>query len=96
MVFPFVIENKILECKDVKEAIIIAGDDKKNVGYQVPFLFVVPEKDSNQEKLNSEIRQIIDTQLLEEEKPKDIFFLEEKPIKAFKTDKKILQKKYNL
>lgn len=95
-VFPLNIENKISLIDGVKEAIIVSGSDKENQGFEVPYLFIVPEKDISISKLLTNIKFLIDKELQKEEKPKEIFLIDKKPIKKFKTDRKSLQKKYKL
>lgn len=95
-VFPLGLENKFLTIPEIKEAIVVSGKDRKHEGFERPYLFVVKEENQQEEKVREKIKQVMDEELLEEEKPADIFFLEEKPIKKFKTDRKVLQKKYNL
>ena len=95
-VFPLAIENKVLTHKKVKEAIIVAGRDKDHDGYEVPYLFVVPEKEQNKEELICELKEYIKIILNTEEQPKEIFVINKKPISRFKTDRKYLQRKYNL
>lgn len=95
-VFPLGLENKILYVNGVKDAIIVSGIDKDNEGYQLPYLFVIPYENFDQELLMLNLRNFIDNELLDYEKPKDIYFIDKKPINKFKTDRKILQKEYHL
>jgi len=96
MVFPIGVENKILEFDDIKDAIIVSGTDKEHEGYEVPYLFVVLENNQNQEMLVEELREFIYSSLPTEEQPKEIFVIDKKPMSRFKTDRKFLQKQYNL
>lgn len=96
IVFPLAIENKVVEYAGVKEAIVVSGTDKEHRGYEVPYLFVVPEKDRNKEPLLCGLKEYVKTALTEEEQPRDIFIIDNKPISHFKTDRKYLQKKYDL
>ena len=96
IVFPLEIENKISAIDGVKDAIIVSGADEQNNNFEVPYLFIVPEKGVLIEQLLFEINKIINNELSTEQKPKDIFLIDKKPMKNFKVDRKILQKKYNL
>lgn len=96
MVFPLNLENKILSIDGVKDAIIVSGVDKENIGYEVPYLFIVPEENSNIDNLLTKVAEFIDSELSNEEKPKAIFSIDKTPINKFKTDRRVLQKKYNL
>lgn len=96
IVFPLNIENKIVSISGVKDAIVVSGKDAKNESYELPYLFIIPEKGVNTAKLLTEINQFIDEKLLIEEKPENIYFIDKKPISKFKTDRKILQKEYHL
>lgn len=59
----------------------------------MPYLFSVPEQKQEQERLIVELDQYLDEILLPEEKPKDIFVIDKKPISHFKTDRRLLQEK---
>jgi len=95
-VFPLAMENKVVEFQGVKEAIVVSGVDKEHSGYEVPYLFVVPEKEQNKEVLLGGLKEYIKTAISEEEQPKDTFIIDKKPISHFKTDRKYLQKEFNL
>lgn len=95
MVFPLGIENKILALDGIKDAIIVSGTDKEHEGYEVPYLFVVLENKQNEEMIIIELNNYIKT-LPTEEQPKKIFVIDKKPISHFKTDRKFLQKEYDL
>ena len=95
MVYPLGIENKILAIDGIKDAIIVSGTDKEHEGYEIPFLFIVLENKNNEESLISELNNYI-KKLPIEEQPKEIFIIDKKPISHFKTDRKYLQKEYNL
>jgi len=95
-VFPLAMENKVVEFPGVKEAIVVSGIDKEHSRYEVPYLFVVPEKEQNKEELFCGLKEYVKTALTKEEQPKDIFIIDKKPISHFKTDRKYLQKKYDL
>ena len=96
MVFPLGVENKILAFDGIKDAVIVSGIDKEHSGYEVPYLFIVLENKQNKEIVISGLKEYIKTALAEEEKPKDIFVIDKKPMSRFKTDRKFLQKEYNL
>ncbi len=96
MVFPLGIENKILALDGIKDAIIVSGTDKEHQGYEVPYLFVVLENKQSEEMTINGLREYIKTALAEEERPKDVFVIDKKPISHFKTDRKFLQKEYDL
>ena len=96
LVFPLEIENKITSIEGVKDAIVVSGVDNNNKDFEVPYLFVIPEKDVLIEQLLIKINDSIKEELSLSQKPKDIFIIDEKPMSNFKVDRKILQKKYNL
>lgn len=85
------IENKVISFPGIKEAILVSGEDIQNEGYEVPYLFIVPEQKQEQERLIVELDQYLDEILFPEEKPKDIFVIDKKPISHFKTDRRLLQ-----
>ena len=91
-VFPIEIENKVTSIEGVKDAVIVSGKDINNVEFEVPYLFIIPEKNISVVELLSRVNSLIDEELLSEQKPKDIFVIDEKPIDKFKVDRKILQK----
>ena len=95
-VFPLAVENKILTFDGIKDAIIVSGTDKEHDGYEVPYLFVVPEDNQSENDLLCGLKSHIESNLVPEEQPKDIFIIDKKPISRFKTDRKFLQKKYGL
>lgn len=96
MVFPLGIENKISAIEEVKDAIVVSGDDKNNEGYELPYLFVVPKKGVEEVQLLDKVNTVINEQLKEEERPEKVFFIDKKPIDHFKTDRKVLKKEYKL
>lgn len=96
VIFPLEIENKITSLDGVKDAIVVSGTDTKNKEFEVPYLFVIPEKNVSVDKLLIEINDLINEELSISQKPKDVFVIDEKPMDNFKVDRKILQKKYNL
>lgn len=89
--FPLTIENKIDTIDGVKESIIVSSDDKKHVGYELPYLFIVPEKNVDLDDLSLRVNEFIDSNLFQEEKPVDVDYIEQKPISKFKTDRKLLK-----
>ncbi|MCH5210782.1 MAG: hypothetical protein J1F01_07445 [Oscillospiraceae bacterium] len=95
-VFPLGIENKILTVKEIREAIIVSGKDKEHDGFEKPYLFVIKEPSCSIDQVKEQLNCVIESQLLPEEKPEKIFFIDKKPILKFKTDRKWLQRKYNL
>lgn len=95
MVFPLGIENKILALDGIRDAIIVSGADKEHQGYEVPYLFVVLDNKQNEEMIIIELNNYIKTMPIEEQ-PKEIFVIDKKPISRFKTDRKFLQKEYDL
>lgn len=95
-VFPLGVENKILAFDGVKDAIIVAGSDKEHTGYDALYLFVVLEEEQNKDVLIVCLQEYIKSALAPEEQPKDIFVIDKKPISRFKTDRRFLQKEYNL
>ncbi|MBQ7133015.1 MAG: acyl--CoA ligase [Ruminococcus sp.] len=95
-VFPLAVENKVLEFDGIKDAIIVSGADKEHIGYEVPYLFVVLENNKNKEEVLCGLKAHIEDTFEPEEQPKDIFVIDKKPVSRFKTDRKSLQKAYNL
>ncbi len=95
-VFPLAVENKISTFDGIKEAIIVLGSDKEHSGYDVPYLFVVPEEKKSEEELLSGLKEQIKKCLTPEEQPKQIYVIDKKPYSCFKTDRKFLQKEYDL
>lgn len=95
-VYPLDIENKVLSYPNIKEAIIVLGTDKEHNGHDIPYLFVIPEKEQDEDELIACLCEHIKIVLAPEEQPKEIFVIDKKPISHFKTDRKFLQKEYNL
>ena len=95
-IFPLDIENKIVSVDGVKDAIVVSGKNNYDAKLKVPYLFIVPEKNISIGELLVKINDLINTELLLEQKPKELFVIDEKPMSKFKVDKKALQKKYNL
>lgn len=95
-VFALNIENKVALVDGVQEAIVVSGTDFDNKGFEVLYLFIVPEKDFDREIVMANINSFVEQSLLKEECPKEIYFIDEKPISKFKTDRKTLQNKYKL
>lgn len=97
VVYPVSVENKVLTFSKIKEAILVSGKDSVNLGFEVPYLFVVLDKDKYKEdSIMSELETHLSNVLLPEEMPAKIYVINEKPISHFKTDRKYLQKKYEL
>ena len=95
-VYPLTIENKVLTYPGIKEAVIVSGVDKEHSGYEVPYLFIVLETEQNTDELIKGSKENITNEFAPEEQPKEIFVIGKKPISHFKTDRKSLQKEYNL
>lgn len=95
-IFPLKIENIIYDIDGVQDAIIVSGKDEKNIGFECPYLFVVPKKGVETNELLTRVHSLIDKVLLDEERPREVFLIEEKPIKKFKTDRNYLKEKYHL
>ena len=96
VIFPLEIENRITSIEGVKDAVVVSGKDINNENFEVPYLFIIPEKEIEIEQLLNKINIIIKEEFTLYQKPKDIFVIDNKPINNFKVDRKILQKKYNL
>ena len=96
LIFPLEIENKISSINGVKDAVVVSGKDIENVNFEVPYLFVVPEKDSSIGEMLIKINELINNELRKEQKPKEVFIIDDKPMSNFKVDRKILQKQYKL
>ena len=95
-IFPLGVENKILAFEGIKDAIIVAGADREHKGYDALYLFVVLEEAQDEADVICRLKEYIKTTLPEEEQPKDIFVINKKPMSRFKTDRRWLQKEFNL
>lgn len=95
-VFPLAVANKLSIAEGVKDLVIVAGKDPIHNGFEAPYLFIVPEKDQDIQKILSGLNELIIHELLPEEKPVKTFVIDKKPMKHFKTDIRFLQEKYNL
>ena len=95
-IFPLGVENKILAFEGIKDAIIVAGADREHKGYDALYLFVVLEEAQDEADVICRLKEYIKTSLPEEEQPKDIFVINKKPMSRFKTDRRWLQKEFNL
>ena len=95
-IFPLGVENKILAFDGIKDAIIVAGADREHNGYDALYLFVVLENGQEEADIMCKMKEYITTTLSEEEQPKDIFVIDKKPMSRFKTDRRWLQKEFNL
>lgn len=95
-VYPLAIENKLLTHPGIKDAIIVSGKDREHSGFDMPYLFVVAENEQNQDELIAGVIAHAETVLSPEEQPKEVFVIDKKPISHFKTDRRSLQKEYNL
>lgn len=95
-VFPLSIEGKVLQHEAVKDAIIVSGVDAEHQGFEKLYLFLVLEEGYTEDKILPELNQYIDNVLLPEERPTQIFALDKKPIRGFKTDRKYLKERYSL
>ena len=95
-IFPLGVENKILAFDGIKDAIIVAGADREHKGYDALYLFVVLEEAQGEADVICRLKEYIKTTLPEEEQPKDIFVINKKPMSRFKTDRRWLQKEFNL
>ncbi len=94
-VFAVRITNKLSAIDGVKDLVVVAGKDIIHDGFEAPYLFIIPE--DNQDILNvlNNLNEMISANLLPEEVPTQIFVIDKKPIKHFKTDIRSLQEKYN-
>lgn len=95
-VFPLGVESKILQHSAVRDAIIISGNDAEHEGFEKLHLFVVLEEGCTENAVLPELNEHIENALLPEERPAQIFVLDKKPIRGFKTDRRYLKEKYNL
>lgn len=96
MVWPLLLENKVLLCSGIKDAVIVSGRDSENVDYEVPFLFVVLEDKQDESKVIDKLKVYIENTFMPEEKPKAIYVIDKKPMSHFKTDRRFLQEEYKL
>ena len=64
--------------------------------YLVYFLFVVLEEGCTEDFVLPDLNKHIENALLPEERPAQIFVLDKKPIRGFKTDRKYLKERYIL
>lgn len=94
VVFPLSIEEKVLRNKAVKDAIIISGNDAEHEGFENLYLFVVPEAGYSEKTVKLELDKHIKNILLPEESPAQVFVLDKKPIRGFKTDRKYLKEQF--
>ena len=95
-IFPLGVENKILAFDGIKDAIIVSGADREHNGYDALYLFVVLENGQEEADIMCKLKEYITTTLPAEEQPKDIFVIDKKPMSRFKTDRRWLQKEFNL
>ena len=95
-IYPIGIENKVMTYPGIKEPIIISGVDKEHNGYELPYLFVIPEKNQDKVALQKGLKNHLESILTPEEQPKEIFVIDNKPISHFKTDRRALQTAYGL
>lgn len=95
-VFPLGIESKVLQHSAVRDAIIISGNDAEHEGFEKLYLFVVLEEGCTEDSILPELNKHIENALLPEERPAQIFVLDKKPIRGFKTDRKSLKECYKL
>jgi len=96
VVYPLVLENKLADIPGVKDVIVVSGKDRKNKGWEAPYLFVIPEEGTNETVLFDAVQKVIDCRLEKIEKPQEVYFIKEKPISNFKTNRRSLQIKYDL
>lgn len=95
-VFPLGVESKVLQHSAVRDAIIISGNDAEHEGFEKLYLFVVLEEGCAEDAVLPELNKYIENALLPEEHPAQIFVLDKKPIRGFKTDRKYLKERYKL
>lgn len=96
-VYPINVENKVLMFPGIKEAILVSGKDSLNAGFELPYLFVVLDKEqSDIDTLLRELDEYMLNTLLPEELPVKTYVIDKKPISHFKTDRRYLQMKYDL
>lgn len=95
-VFAVTVENKLSDIKGVEDLVIVAGKDTIHDGFEVPYLFIIPENNHNIQNILNDLNELILKELMPEEMPVKIFVIDKKPIKRFKTDIRSLQEKYNL
>lgn len=95
-VFPLAIANKLSVAEGVKDLVIVAGKDIIHDGYELPYLFIIPEQNQDIQSILNNLDKLILTELLPEEIPAKTFVIDEKPIKHFKTDVCALQQRYHL
>lgn len=95
-VFAVTIENKLSDIQGVEDLVIVAGKDTIHDGYEVPYLFIIPEHNQDIQNVLNNLNELILKELMPEEMPVKIFVIDKKPIKRFKTDIRYLQEKYNI
>ena len=93
-VFPLGVESKILQHSAVRDAIIISGNDAEHEGFEKLYLFVVLEEGCTEDSVLPELNKHIENALLPEERPTQVFVLDKKPIRGFKTDRKYLKEQF--
>lgn len=96
VVFAITIENKLSVIDGLEDLVVIAGMDTLHNGFEVPYLFIIPEKNQDIQNILNNLDELISTVLLPEEIPAKAFVIDEKPINHFKTDIRSLQKRYNI
>lgn len=96
MIYSLPTENKVLSVDGIKEAIIVAGKDELNQGFEKPYLFIVLENKNDKEQVMNQLQSFIESNLLPEEQPKEVFVIDKKPVSHFKTDRRALQTTYGL
>lgn len=96
MVWPLLLENKVLLCSGIKDAVIVSGRDSENIDYEVPYLFVVLEDKQDGSIVLNELKEYIENTFMPEETPKAIYVIDRKPMSHFKTDRRFLQEEYKL
>lgn len=95
-VFGLNVENKVCNIPGVREAIVVIGKDLDNQGYNNIHLFVVPESKEITSELGENLYAYLQEKLLPEEMPQTVNIISKKPIYKFKTDRKLLKKKYHI
>ncbi len=96
VVFPLEIENKFASVDGVKDVVAVSGKNREHEELEALYLFIVPEKGISESELLEKVNGFIDTKLPPEQKPKEVFIIDKKPISRFKVDRRALQQKYNL
>ena len=84
--FIMLMESKVVEVPGVDDAFFCLVPDKEHEGYQVPYLFLIPEEGFTVDALRSKINERLECY----EQPAEIIEIQERPYFHFKTARRML------